>query len=151
VDEKSEWTILLGPLFQPRFDDILANVRELKKKLPAGKYVSHPTVKLYAALDRLIWTTIAANPDASDFLLRKPLAKFRRAKKHGLPDRHRLFWVTSSQLRIVIILWINDESTLRKPGAKTDPYRIFSTLVARGTIGKDFNAEYKSWLAKQEP
>ena len=149
--QEPTWTVLFGPLFQERFDEILASVRDLRKRLPPEEYRQHPTVKLYAALDRLIWQTIPADPDASEFRLRKPLAKFRRAKKHGLPDRYRLFWVSSSHLHIVIVLWLNDPSTLRKAGAKTDPYVVFSRMVQRNQVGGDFDAEYKRWLARRKP
>ena len=66
-------------------------------------------------------------------------------KRHGLPDRLRLFYVFSSEAKTITYLYLNDRGTLRKHGAATNPYAIFSDLVSSGKIRKDFEANYKQW------
>lgn len=106
-------------------------------------------VKLFASVRRLLTSTIPADPDAPEFKLEGSLSKFRRVKKHGLPPRYRLFWVFSSRLRVIIILYLNDETTLRKEGARSDPYRVFQRMVDRGEVGADFEANLQLWRKTQ--
>ncbi len=84
-------------------------------------------------------------PDHPDFRLTGELSRFRRAKGRGLPSRYRLFWVFSSRARAIVFLYLNDPSTLRKAGARTDPYEVFRGLVRRGEIGGDFESNLARW------
>ncbi len=113
--------------------------------MPQRDYELHPEVKLLAAVHRLITSLIPADPNARDFRLEDDLSKFRRVKKHGLPERFRLFYTFSSVQRVIIPLYLNDSETLRKRGAASDPYEIFKRLVRRGEVGSDFEANWKEW------
>lgn len=72
----------------------------------------------------------------------KPLGKgyshWRRIK-HGMPQRYRLFFQFSSEARELIFAWLNDQTTLRKDGSKTDAYAVFARLVASGKIPNPFD------------
>ncbi len=70
---------------------------------------------------------------------------FCRAKGHGLPARYRLFWVGSHQAKAIVFLYLNDQTTLRKAGSKSDPYYVFRGLIARGEIGQDFSSNLAAW------
>ncbi len=139
------WTLLYHPVFGDRYAALRDEARRLKPQLPADDYIQHPTVKLAAAVHRLITQIVPTDPDAPEYRLRGALAKSRRAKGHGLPPRYRLFCVFSRQARVIIFLYLNDETTLRKAGARTDPYVSFQRLVARGEIGPDFAANLRAW------
>jgi toxin YhaV len=52
-----------------------------------------------------------------------------RAKFH---QRFRLFFRFSSKEQVIVYAWMNDERTLRKAGAKTDPYRVFREMLEAG-------------------
>ena len=101
-------------------------------------------MKLLAAVVRLVETIVPADPDHPDFRLVGDLGRFRRAKGRGLPARYRLFWVFSSRARAIVFLYLNDASSLRKAGAKSDPYARFSDLVRRGELGADFDANLET-------
>jgi toxin YhaV len=135
---RNGWKILFHPLFAERIRALRVEAEELKASLTEDSYRSHPRVRLLAAVFRLIRDVIPENPNAPDFQLRADLAKFRRAKSHGLPERYRLFWVFSSTARTIIFLYLNDESTLRKQGSRTDPYELFKGMVRQGRIGDDY-------------
>lgn len=98
---------------------------------------SSPEAKLLAALVRLLRDHIARDPNAVDYRLRQNLSAWRRVKFLG---RLRLFYRLSSKHRIIVLTWLNGETTLRKDGAATDPYIIFSRMLARGEIPGDWNA-----------
>jgi toxin YhaV len=124
------------PEFAKRFDALLVNA----EKATRAERGDHPDVKLLAAVVRLVETVVPADPDHPDFRLRGGLGRFRRAKGHGLPSRYRLFWVFSSRARAIVFLYLNDASSLRKAGARSDRYARFSALLRRGELGADFDA-----------
>jgi toxin YhaV len=139
------WTLLYHPVFGARYQALRNEARRLKSQLPPAAFVQHPVVKLVAAVRRLVLETVPADPNAAEFRLRAGLARFRRARGHGLPPRYRLFWVFSESARVVIFLYLNDQATLRQEGSRTDPYEVFKRLVARGDIGADFEANRGAW------
>jgi toxin YhaV len=141
----NDWTVLYHPIFASRFTALLDEAQRLKARLSQNDYIQHPRVKLAAAVYRLITEVVPANPDAPDYRLHGTLAKFRRAKGQGLPPRYRLFWVFSQQAHVIVFLYLNDDTTLRKAGARTDPYTQFERLVTRGEIGADFAANLRAW------
>ncbi|MBI2939708.1 MAG: type II toxin-antitoxin system YhaV family toxin [Chloroflexi bacterium] len=55
----------------------------------------------------------------------------------------------STSLRIIIVLYLNDEGTLRQAGSRTDPYGIFARLVERGENGADFAANWDTVEAER--
>jgi Toxin with endonuclease activity, of toxin-antitoxin system len=44
----------------------------------------------------------------------------------------RLFFRFSTEKKIIIYVWVNDEKSLRKAGAKTDPYSLFQAMLRSG-------------------
>ena len=54
-------------------------------------------------------------------------------------DRYRLFFRFSTKHKIIVYAWVNDESSLRKAGAKSDPYRMFQAMLDAGTPPCDLN------------
>jgi toxin YhaV len=98
---------------------------------------SSPEATILAALVRVIRDHIARDPNAADHRLRQPLGAWRLVKFLG---RLRLFYRFSSKHRLVVLAWLNDENTLRKEGASTDPYVVFASMLARGEIPEDWDA-----------
>ena len=137
------WRILFHPVFAERFGALREEAERLKGSLPEDQYRQHPTAKLLAGVARLIQQQVPANPNAPDFQLTGDLAKFRRAKGRGLPPRYRLFWVFSSEHKVIIFLYLHAEGVLRREGDKHDVYAVFERLVRRGEISPDFAAAYQ--------
>jgi toxin YhaV len=140
------WLVLFGFEFARSYEKLRAEVRTLKNALPPDAYRQHPTVKLFAHLRRFVREIVPSNPNAPDFMLEGDLARFRRGKGYGLPERYRIMWAFSSQRKVIIFLYLNDETTLRKAGASTDPYEVFRRLLQQGRIGANFEANYRTWL-----
>ena len=139
----SGWTVYFHRIFAERYNQLLVRVAALRRELPPEQYGQHPSVKLLAKITRIIRETVPTKPDAPEVRLKRDLAKFRRIEGLGLPDRYRLFWVFSSKLRTIIFLYVNDETTLRKQGADTDPYEVFKRLISRREIGADFGENWE--------
>jgi toxin YhaV len=134
------WQLFYFKAFKAAFDELEVTVAKLAQLDPAG-YKTHPKTKLLASVYKAITTLVPANPDAAQFRLGKTLATptmpnthWRRVKK-GLPERYRLFFrFASSPVTLIVYVWLNDEDTLRKAGAKTDVYETFKRMLAHGTV-----------------
>ncbi|GFE71734.1 type II toxin-antitoxin system YhaV family toxin [Chroococcus sp. FPU101] len=123
------WTIFFHPLFDAQWIDLVERVKQLKSKLEHQDFVTHPDVKLLKALDTGIKEKIPQDPFASYFVLNKPLQKYGRLKKMGLPNRYRLFFKAFKEKKVIIILWLGFP---RKEGDKKDCYEVFSKKVLQG-------------------
>jgi toxin YhaV len=141
--EANGWKLYGHKLFIDQFKKLLSEVSELQYSDPTA-YESHPKAKFLATINRLIRETIPEDPTAPEFRQGNTLGKINkhwfRAKFHG---RYRLFFRFSSQHRIIVYTWLNDEKTLRKAGAKTDPYIIFQSMLKSGNPPQDFEQLFK--------
>ena len=139
------WTILFHPLFNDQWQQLLNLVKSLRSRLSQEDFGRHPQVKLFKALTVGIEEKIPNDPLASYFSLRKPLDKYSRLKKMGLPNRYRLFFKVFPQQKAIIILWLgfprktSDPASpsgarerARKEGDKKDCYRVFAKMVKKG-------------------
>lgn len=54
--------------------------------------------------------------------------------KRRLPPRYRFFFRFSSVQSNIVFAWLNDASSLRQDGAKTDVYRVFKRLLDQGKV-----------------
>jgi toxin YhaV len=145
------WTILFHTDFQLQWEDLTAKAVKLKSRLDPKDFVTHPDVKLLKAIDSGIRDKIPTDPFASHFSLRKPLNKYGRLKKMGLPQRYRLFFRAFADQRVIIILWLgfprkegdSPQATLRE---RRDCYQVFSRMVASGKLPDS----YESLIAEVE-
>lgn len=126
------WRLFAHPLFTQQLERLTAQVEILAAKDPAT-YKDLPATKLLATIRRYILEVIPRDPNASEFRQGNTLGEdnrhWFRAKFH---ERYRLFYRFSSQGRVIIYAWVNDEESLRKTGAKTDPYSIFRNMLTSG-------------------
>lgn len=130
------YLIYFHPLFYQQWLELVNRVKYLKEKLETEHFITHPEVKLLKALDSGIKNKISTNPLTSYFFLKKPLQKYSRLKKMGLPSRYRLFFRVFQKANTIIILWLGFP---RKEGDKKDCYEIFSKMVINGNFPDDMN------------
>jgi toxin YhaV len=52
---------------------------------------------------------------------------------------YRLFFRYSTQHKVIIYVWLNDEKTLRKADSSTDPYVVFSSILMQVNPPQDFD------------
>ena len=89
---KNDWQIYFHPIFFKQWEELVGQVKNLQQKLAKDKFVRHPNVKLIKAIDVAVKNKIPNDPFASYFALKRPLQKYKRQKKMGLPARYRLFF-----------------------------------------------------------
>lgn len=131
------YLIYVHPLFYQQWLELVNRVKYLKEKLEPEHFITHPEVKLLKALDLGVKDKIPNNPFASYFTLKKPLQKYSRLKKMGLPSGYRLFFRVFKEAKTIIMLWLGFP---RKEGDKKDCYEIFSKMVINGNFPEDMNS-----------
>lgn len=134
---RNGWHLYRHRLFVERLNALEEAVASLFAGDPAG-YKQHPQTKLLASVFKAINETVPANPADPVFrlgtMLGEDYAHWKRVKK-GMPQRYRLFFrFASSPLPLIVYVWLNDEETLRKVGAKTDVYVRFRAMLERGEV-----------------
>lgn len=133
------WSLHVWTDMAQRWTALRATVERLRQEDPHG-YVHGPAAKVLKAVAALMFREIPADPNAKRYRLGHWLGRrftsWRRAKFFGL---FRLFFRFHSKRRAIVYVWLNDEQTLRKAGARTDPYAVFAKMLAAGEPPDDFD------------
>ena len=133
------WEIYSYELFSDRFKRLIAEVHDLKIQDQRG-YKSHPKVKLLAAILKLTKDSIPNDPSDAIFRQGNTLGK---QNKHWFRakffKRYRLFFRYSTQRKVIIYVWLNDEKILRQANSSTDPCFVFSSMLMKGNPPQDFD------------
>lgn len=88
----------------------------------------------------LMFKEIPADPNAKRYRLGHSLgSQFTSSRRAKFFGRFRFFFRFHSQRRAIVYVWLNDEHTLRKAGARTDPYAVFATMLASGEPPDDID------------
>jgi toxin YhaV len=130
--ESRGWRLFVHPLFEAQLRKLTKRVGRLASNDPRG-YASHPAAKILATINHYIRESIPRDPNSPEFRQGNTLGTgnrhWFRAKFHG---RYRLFYRFSTQYKIIVYAWVNDEGNLRKSGSKTDPYAVFKAMLENG-------------------
>jgi toxin YhaV len=148
--EVNGWKLYGHKLFVDQLLKLIHEVQALKDSDPTG-YETHPKTKFLVTINKLIKQNIPEDPAAPEFRQGNTLGKdnkhWFRAKFH---TRYRLFFRFSTKHRVIIYVWLNDEKTLRKAGAKTDPYFIFQSMLKSGNPPQNFEVLLKAAISLKE-
>jgi toxin YhaV len=131
----NSWLSLYFTAFQERLNNLEQAVRRIRQARPE-QFAKHPTVKLLKAVVQAILREVPmkpANPLFEQYNLSERPCHWRRVKRR-MPPRYRLFFQFSSLQSQIVFAWLNDESSLRQAGAKTDVYRVFKRLLDQGKV-----------------
>lgn len=130
--ERNGWHLYAHPAFGDPLNKLTGTVEQLKREHPE-RYSNHPKTKLLKRILEIILDEVPRDPNATEFQLGNTLGlqhrHWRRAKFLG---RFRLFFRFSTAHKSIVYAWVNDESTLRKAGAQSDPYVIFGRRLRDG-------------------
>jgi toxin YhaV len=127
------WRLFAHPLLLDQLDKLATAVANAKAKTP-DTWQSTANAKLLAALRQLIFETVPADPTRNEYRQGETLGKDRKhwfRAKFG-NGRFRLFFRYSSKDKAIIYAWVNDETTLRAYGSKTDAYAVFCKMLDHG-------------------
>lgn len=137
------WTIFAHPIFLDQLEALIEEVERRKARDP-GTYGKKNCTKRLAAIFKLITENIPSDPGGAQFRQGDTLGESRkhwfRAKFF---QQYRLFFRFEDAAKIIVLAWVNDETTLRAYGSRTDAYATFKSMLAAGDPPDDFEALLK--------
>ena len=139
------WQLFAHPLFLDQLDKLAGAVERARTKDPRG-WRKSANAKLLAALRQLVFETIPQDPTRAEYRQGGTLGD---ARKHWFRakfgnGRFRLFFRYSTSAKVIIFAWVNDETTLRTYGAKSDAYAVFRKMLDKGNPPDSLDALLKA-------
>lgn len=144
------WVIVAHPLFIEQVDTLIEQVKEYRRRHP-DTYRDKSAAKRLAAIRKLAFQDIPSDPASDRYRLGNTMGEnyryWRRAKFY---QQYRLFFRYNTTDGIIVLAWVNDSSTLRARGSKTDAYSVFQRMLGGGSppsTWKELLAEAESAAA----
>ena len=156
---RNGWSIHVHPLFLGQLSELSKEVERLKAKSgkqgnPEGYRKKNATKRL-AAIRKLMLEVIPSNPGHAKFQQGLTLGpEHRHWRRAKFFQQYRLFFRFHQDSRVIVLAWVNAETSKRAYGAKSDAYRVFQDMLSRGHLPNDWNtliAEARDeWWSNQE-
>ena len=133
------WSIFTHPYFSDQLELLIAEVEALRRKDPAN-YCQKNATKRLAAIFKLAFDVIPQDPTRQEYRQGDTLGE---AHKHWFRakffQQYRLFFRYHMASKVIVLGWVNDESTLREYGSKSDAYLVFRRMLDRGKPPSDWD------------
>ena len=134
------WTLLYHNCFLEQLRILEGAVARARHNDPQ-RFEGNANVKLYGALIDLTQNTIPQDPGRDEYRQGNTLGmSYRHWRRAKTGRRFRLFFRYDSKSKVIVYAWVNDESTLRSAGGKSDPYAVFEKMLAKGNPPDDWAA-----------
>ena len=134
------WTLFAHPLFLNQLEALSRQVETLRQKDAAG-YVKKNAAKRLAAINKLTFEVIPADPTLPDYRQGSTLGdQHRHWFRAKFFQQYRLFFRYHAQKRIIIFAWVNDDSTKRAYDSSDDASRIFKKMLESGHPPDDWDS-----------
>jgi toxin YhaV len=140
VIQRYGWNLLFHECLIEQLQKLRAAAERAQQQDPQG-FASNANVRLFAALSKFIFEVVPSDPQREEYRQGNTLGTaFRHWRRAKMGRCFRLFFRFDSKTRIIIFAWVNDETTLRSSGSKSDPYAVFQRMLERGHPPDDWTA-----------
>ncbi len=132
--EVNGWTIYAHPLFLDQLEAMIAAVEKARKKDPKG-YKKKRAAKLLAAVLKVAFEDIPGDPTRDVYRQGDTLGdEYKHWFRAKFLQQFRLFfrYQQSANIKVIILAWVNDDSTLRAYESANDAYVVFRKMLERG-------------------
>lgn len=133
------WRIYAHALFLSQVEELQRRVRKLQAKDPQGYRRRNATKQLAATL-KIAFQVIPQDPTKSEYRQGKTLGDHNkhwfRAK---FLQQYRLFFRFSTKHRVIVLVWVNDETTKRAYDSSKDAYTVFKRMLNAGNPPSSWN------------
>ena len=151
--QRHGWTLLFHDCLIDQLRKLHHAVQRAQRSDSEG-FASNANVKLFHALSRLMLEVIPQNPSGDEYRQGSTLgARHRHWRRARIGRRFRLFFRYDSKVKVIVYAWVNDQSTLRSSGSRTDPYTVFARMLARGNPPNNWDSLLKTsrqdWQAEE--
>ena len=145
------WTLLFHDCHIDQLRKLHRATQRAQRSDPKG-YASNANVKLFRALSRLMLEIIPQDPSRGEYRQGSALGpRYRHWRRAKIGRRFRLFFRYDERAKVIVYAWVNDQSTLRSSGSRSDPYTVFAGMLARGYPPDDWTslttASRQDWQA----
>ncbi len=132
------WTLYLHPLFASALRQMIEDVRRAKAADPVN-YRNKRAAKLLAATRKMAFEDIPANPADPKFRQGDTLGeRYKHWFRGKYLQQYRLFFRYHETQRIIVLAWVNDETSKRAYGSRTDAYAVFAKMLQNGNPPDDW-------------
>ena len=126
------WTVFAHPLFLAQVDGLTQQVEAMKQKDPVG-YLKKNASKRLAAIAKLAFDVIPQDPTWPAYrqgsMLGAGHQHWFRAKFF---QQYRLFFRFHAPSKIIVLAWVNDDTTKRAFESSNDAYLMFRKMLENG-------------------
>ena len=132
--EVSGWTVYAHPLFLDQLETMIAAVEKARKKDPKA-YKKKRAAKLLAAVLKVAFEDIPSDPTRDIYRQGGTLGdEYKHWVRAKFLQQFRLFfrYQQSADSKIIVLAWVNDDSTLRAYESANDAYAVFRKMLDRG-------------------
>jgi toxin YhaV len=134
------WTLLFHDAVVEQLRKLHAAAQRAERKYPK-EFQQNANVRLFRALSQLMLEAVPSDPGRDEYRQGNTLGPaYRHWRRAKIGRRFRLFFRYDSKAKVIVYAWVNDEETLRSAGGKSDPYVVFSKMLARGSPPDDWSA-----------
>lgn len=132
------WTLLFHDMMGGQIRKLADAFSRASLADPAG-FRSNANVRVLASVAKLVLQVIPQDPGHTDYRIGNTMgADYRHWSRAKFGQRFRLFFRYDSTAKIIVFAWVNDESTLRAKGSKSDPYGVFRAMLERDNPPDDW-------------
>lgn len=136
-DKKLEingWTIYAHPLFLNQLEAMIGAVEKARKKDPHG-YKKKRAAKLLAAVLKVAFEDIPGDPTREIYRQGGTLGEeYKHWFRAKFLQQFRLFfrYQQTADAKVIVLAWVNDDTTLRAYESANDAYAVFRKMLNRG-------------------
>lgn len=135
----NEWNIFAHSLFLNQFEELLAQVEDLRQKYPKD-YKQKNATKRLAAIAKLAFDVIPQDPTHNNYRQGATLGDdYKHWFRAKFFQQYRLFFRYHQESKIIVFAWVNDENSKRAYNSNTDAYRVFQKMLESGHPPDDWN------------
>ena len=138
--EINGWTIYAHPLFLDQLEAMIEAVEKARKKDAKG-YKKKRAAKLLAAVLKVAFEDIPSDPTRDAYRQGATLGdEYKHWFRAKFLQQFRLFfrYQQSADTKIIVLAWVNDDSTLRAYESANDAYAVFRKMLNRGNPPDDW-------------
>jgi toxin YhaV len=126
------WSIFAHPLFLDQLQELLTQVERLRQKDPKNSRSKNATKRL-AAIAKLAFEVIPQDPTRSEYRQGTTLGdEHKHWFRAKFFQQYRLFFRYHQKGKIIVLAWVNNETSKRAYGSSTDAYRVFKQMLEKG-------------------
>jgi toxin YhaV len=135
------WTIYAHLLFLDQLEALIVSVESARTKDPKG-YKRKRAAKLLAAILKVAFEDIPSDPTRDVYRQGDTLGdEYKHWFRAKFLQQFRLFfrYRQSENSKVIVLAWVNDDSTPRAYDSATDAYVVFRKMLKRGNPPDGWN------------